>query len=193
MMRTTQLVAAICAALALTSCGGDDGDPIPARQAVQLERLLQQIQRQSDAGACTTLLETTIPALEQRADGLPDSVGSDTRETITDGIAHLRDLAETDCTEEQQPEQTTTEETTPETTTPEETTETTTPEETTTEEETTPPETTTEETTPETTTPEEGQPGEEGNGGTPPGQSGGTPPGQERGRQAGRGDDGGEG
>src|SRR4051812_15799715 len=102
MKRTTQAIAAICAALALASCGGDDGEPISQKRADRLDSLLQQVQRQSDAGGCTTLLETTIPALEKQADALPESVGSDTKETITDGIAHLRDLAETDCAEKEQ-------------------------------------------------------------------------------------------
>jgi hypothetical protein len=104
MMRTTQAIAAICAALALASCGKDEGAPIPQKNAARLESLLQQVQRQSDAGSCTTLINTTIPALENRANHLPGSVGSDTKETITDGIAHLRDLAETDCAEKQQNE-----------------------------------------------------------------------------------------
>jgi hypothetical protein len=104
MKRTTQAIAAACAALMLASCGKDEGEPIPARQADRMDSLLQQVQRQSDAGSCTTLLDKTIPALEDRARRLPDSVGSDTQETITDGIAHLRDLAETDCAEKQQEE-----------------------------------------------------------------------------------------
>jgi hypothetical protein len=104
MNRTTTLIAAICAALALASCGKDEGSPIPAKRAATLERLLQQVQRQSDAGSCTTLLDTTIPALEAQAKRLPSKVGSDTRTTIQDGIAHLRDLAETDCTNKQQQE-----------------------------------------------------------------------------------------
>ena len=112
MKRTTQVIAAVCAALALASCGGDDGEPISQKRADRLDSLLQQVQRQSDAGSCTTLLEATIPALEKQADALPESVGGDTKETITDGVAHLRDLAETDCAEKQQEELPTTDEST---------------------------------------------------------------------------------
>src|SRR3954462_11412628 len=104
MTRTTQAIAAICAALMLASCGKDEGEPISQKRADRLDSLLQQVQRQSDAGSCTTLLEQTIPALEKQADALPESVGSDTKETITDGVAHLRDLAESDCAEKQQEE-----------------------------------------------------------------------------------------
>ena len=70
MKRTTQAIAAVCAALVLASCGKDEGDPIPAKQAARLNALLEQVQRQSDAGSCNTLLKTTIPALEQRANEL---------------------------------------------------------------------------------------------------------------------------
>jgi hypothetical protein len=139
MKRTTQAIAAVCAALVLASCGKDEGEPIPQGRADRLDSLLQQVQRQSDAGSCTTLLDTTIPALEKQADALPESVGSDTKETISDGVAHLRDLAETDCAEKQQEELPTTDEST---TTSEPSTTTTTTEETTTTD------TTSEETTP---------------------------------------------
>ena len=186
MMRTTQAIAAVCAALVLASCGGDDGEPIPADNAATLERLLEQVQRQSDAAACTTLIDATIPRLEDEAGQIPDSVSSDTRETIDDGIAHLRDLAETDCTEKQQEELPTTEETTtPETTAPETTTTTTTTEPETTDttkpEETTPPDETT---PPETTPPDTPPDNPPGNGGTgAPGGVGGVSP-----RQQGRGE-----
>ena len=179
MTRVATAIAALCVVLLLPACGQDDGEPISQRRADRLESLLQRVQRQTDAGACTTLLDTTIPTLEREANRLPEGVGDDTRATIEDGVAHLRDLAETDCAQQQRdepPETTETTEPTTETTEPP-TTETTPTEPTTTE--TTEPE----ETTTETTPPDEG-PGPEidpgtGNGGTPPGQ-GGTPPGQEK-------------
>ena len=170
MTRIATLLAAALAALTLAACG-DEGEPIPTGQAEALIRGLETAQRQAAQGSCGTLRNTTIPALEQRADRLRSTVSADTRETIQDGVAHLRDLAEDDCTARQEEElPTTSDTTTSETTTPETTTpETTTPEETT-PEETTPPETTPPETTPpETTPPEPGNPGS-GNGGTPPGQ-----------------------
>jgi hypothetical protein len=190
MKRTTQAIAAVCAALALASCGGDDGEPISQKRAGRLDSLLQQVQRQSDAGSCTTLLEATIPALEKQADALPESVGGDTKETITDGVAHLRDLAETDCAEKQQEELPTTDEST---TTTEPSTTTTTREESTT---TTEPSTSTD-TTPSTSTnttppPDTSPPDnpDTGNGGTPPpgvgGVGGGTPKGNGNGNGGGK-------
>jgi hypothetical protein len=171
MIRFTTLIAALCAALVLASCGKDEGSPIPAKRATRLENLLKQVQRQSDAGSCTTLLDQTIPALEQQANALPNSVGSDTRTTIQDGIAHLRGLAETDCNNRQQNELPTTTQSTPSTstdTTPSTSTDTTPSTST----DTTPSTSTTPSTDTTPTTPP-------GNGGQTPGQgAGGTPPGK---------------
>ena len=188
MRRTPTALAALIAGLVLASCGGDDGEPIPSRDASQLEGLLQDVDRQAEAGACNQLTETTLPRLLREARRLPNSVSADTRETIEDGVAHLRDLAEEDCAQDRQDEQdtTATEETTqPETTAPTTTTETT-PETTTTEDPTTTEETTTPpETTPPTETVPPDSPGNgNGNGGALPDNpgngNGGTPPGQEK-------------
>jgi hypothetical protein len=172
MTRTATAAAALMAALALAACGKDSGDPIPAKQAQALLRGLDTAQRQADSGtSCGTLLNTTIPALEDRATGIRKTVGSDTRETIRDGIAHLRQLATEQCNQKQQEQlpatsDTTTSETTTSDTTTSETTTQTTDTTTDTSTETTPPTT---ETTPPTTetTPPPTTPGP--NGGTPPG------------------------
>jgi hypothetical protein len=163
MIRATTLTAALLAALALGACGKDDGDPIPASQANALIRGLDTAKRQAEQGSCGTLLRTTLPALEQRAQRLKSTVGSDTRTTIQDGIAHLRELATDQCNQQQEQQlPTTSETTTSETTTSEPTTTTTEPpttDTTTTEPPTTDTQTTT--TAPPTTPPN--------NGGTPPG------------------------
>ena len=180
MIRTSQAIAAICAALVLASCGKDEGEPIPQRQAARLEALLQQVQRQSDPASCVTLLNTTIPKLESQAERLPDSVGSDTQETITDGIGHLRDLAESDCEEQQKPDETDSTESTSTDTTPSTTTDSEPSTSTDTEPSTstdTEPSTSTETTPPDTTPPD--NPGNGNGGSSPPGLgNGGTPPGQ---------------
>ena len=183
MMRFPTALAAALAGLTLASCGGDDGEPIPSGRAERLEKLLQQAERQSADGRCGELHDTAAD-LQREARRLPDRVSADTRETIEDGAAHLRDLASTDCREREPEKQdtttddTTTEDTVP-TTTPPPTTPTTAPPTT----ETQPP--TTEPTTPEETTPTvpptdpggsgpdpnpDPDPGGGGNGGTPPGQ-----------------------
>jgi hypothetical protein len=177
MKRITTVIATPLAALVLASCGGDDGEPIPSRDASQLESLLQAVQRQSDAGACDQLQDTTLPRLQREARRLPDSVSADTRETIEDGVAHLRDLAQEDCADQRddQDQTTTTDETTAPTTTAPPTTTETTPDTTTTEDPTTtetqpPPDPTTppEMTPPPDTTSPPDNPSN-GTGGTPPG------------------------
>jgi hypothetical protein len=158
MRKTKALTAALIAALSLAACGKDEGSPIPAQRAAKLEKLLQQVQAQVDAGSCRTLRDATIPRLESEAARLPRSVGSDVRATIDDGIAHLRQLVDDDCNSRQQPTTTESTTTSESTTTPSTTSETTTPPTTTdtTTETTTPPtttDTTTETTPPPTTTP----------------------------------------
>ncbi len=183
MMRITTALAALLAGIVLASCG-DDGEPIPSGRAERLEALLQDVQRQTESNACNQLTDTTLPRLVRESRRLPDSVSSDTRETIEDGVNHLRSLATDECSrnDQDQPDTTTEETTAPTTTVPPTTTETTPPETTTTEE---PP--TTETTPPETTPPPDTAPppDEPGNGGTPPDPgngngNGGTPPGQEK-------------
>jgi septal ring factor EnvC (AmiA/AmiB activator) len=114
MTRATQVLAVVGAALALSACG-KSGDPIPAAQADRLTSLLDTVQRQADRGSCRTLLNDTIPSLERRAKALPSTVDSNTRTTVGDGIAHLRQLASDQCNRQRQ--QTTTSSTTQSTST----------------------------------------------------------------------------
>jgi hypothetical protein len=172
MIRATTLTAGLLAALALGACGKDTGEPIPAGKATALIRGLDTAKRQAEQGSCGTLLRTTIPVLDRRARDLPSSVGSDTRTTIQDGIAHLRELATQQCNQQKQQQQPTT--TTSDTTTSGTSTETTTTDTTTTDTSATTTDTTTQTTTtdttvpPPTTTPP-------ANGGTPPGAQGAQP------------------
>jgi hypothetical protein len=174
MTRATTLLAAALASLALGACGKDEGQPIPTGRADALIRGLDTAKRQAENGSCGTLLKTTIPALDQRARDLPSSVGSDTRTTIQDGIAHLQELATDECNRKQQDQlPTTSDTTTSETTTSETTTSETTTSDTTTTD-TTPTDTTTTDTTPTDTTPPTTTP--PNNGGTPPGAQQGVQP-----------------
>jgi hypothetical protein len=110
MRRALATLAIAAAGLGVTACGRDEGDPIPKTQADRLVANIELVKRHADSGSCGTLLRNDLPALEQRAQALPSSVGSDVRTTITDAIAHLRELATQDCTK---PEQQTTTDTTP--------------------------------------------------------------------------------
>jgi hypothetical protein len=161
---------ALCALLALVfaGCGGGgDEKTIPRDEAARLVELLQEAQvAAGDQDRCDRLLQL-VPRIQAEVGDLPDSVDSDTRETLTDGVAQLADHAREECqdteTTETAPTTTTETETVPPPTTETETE----PPPTT---ETEPPPTTETEpppTVPEPTVPEEGgaePPGGEGEG-----------------------------
>ena len=157
--------ALVAGGVALAGCGGDDEPQIPRGDASEIVSLLQEVERRmsQERPVCGDV-SRDFPRLEAAVAGLPEDVDGDIRESLDDGVAHLRDLIEAECAELREPEDDTTDttdsepETTPDTT-PETTP--TTPDTTPTTPETTP---TTPETTP--TTPGSGgvQPGDEGDG-----------------------------
>jgi hypothetical protein len=174
--RRVRLLAALALSLTAfgaTGCGHKQGAAIPAAQANDIVGRLQEAQRRSDAHACHDLRTDTIPMLERQVAALPQNVDSNVRATLSDGVAHLKDLVQQQCAA---PPATTT---TPTTTT----TTTTTPTQTSTSLTTTTPttSTTTSATTATTptrtaTTPTATTPG----GVTPPGPNGKGPPGQQK-------------
>jgi hypothetical protein len=154
--------ALLALALVAAGCGGDDeGKPIPAATATQLDAQLDGVQARLDngtAGACKDILEgprgPNLEQVNQIIESLPDDVDSDVRSALQDSFDNLWDRVQDKCDElaqkqEQQPTETQT-----------------TPTETETQTETTPTETTPTETTPTETTPpqDEQLPGGEGNG-----------------------------
>ena len=162
-MTAARLTALAVAAALAAGCGGDDAE-IPRAEAAELRSALLEAKRRLAPLRCGDLSEDSLPKLEERVAALPD--GSDVRESLQDGIDHLRDLIEAECTrQEQEREQTTTEEE-PTTTTEPPTTTTEPP--TTTEEE--PPTTTEEEPPPTTPDTDEGANGDgtDGGGQAPP-------------------------
>jgi hypothetical protein len=118
MRRALATLAIAAAGFAAAGCGKDNGSPIPRTDADALIKSIEQVHRQSDSGACSTLLTSTLPALETRAGNLPPSVGSSVRDTITNAINHLRDLATEDCNNKQNQTNTTTTDTSTSDTTP---------------------------------------------------------------------------
>ena len=166
--------ALLCGALVvLPGCGDSNkGKPIPSDQANHMIALIQRADQQSSDGTCNGA-RAKVREAQGIAAQLPTSVDKDVRQGVTDGLAHMDSLIQSEC---QRPQRTQTQ-TTPTDTTPTETTQSqTTPTETTqtqtTPTQTTPTQTTLTETTPTlknsgtTTTP--------GNGGTPPGQANGA-------------------
>jgi hypothetical protein len=150
--------ALLALALVAAGCGGDDeGKPIPAATATQLDAQLDGVQARLDngtAGACKDILEgprgPNLEQVNQIIESLPDDVDSDVRSALQDSFDNLWDRVQDKCDElaqkqeQQQPTETQT-----------------TPTETETQTETTPTETTPTETTP----PQDEQlPGGEGNG-----------------------------
>ena len=150
---TATVLVALGLALVATGCGDDEGPQIPRDQAAELISSLREANRRvrQDPPVCGDLADDSLPKLEEQAANLPEETDEGVRETVQDGIDHLRSLIEAECAARQdEPEETTT------TTTEEEP-----PPPTTTEEEpppttTTPPETTPPETTPPPETPGNG-------------------------------------
>jgi hypothetical protein len=174
--RTTGFLA-LAACLLAAGCGSDEeGEPIPANIAGQLQTRLDEVERRFafGNGACADIQNDSLPAVEDLLASIPENVDADVRQGLTDGFDRLFVLTDDQC------EQTQTE---PETETPPaqepvptDTTETTPPPT-----ETTPPPTETEEPPPvdTETAPEPGEGGDlpGGEGGSGGGGQGGDAPG----------------
>jgi hypothetical protein len=158
-LRTSRLIAAgVLATVAVAGCGSNDkkaGAPIPRSDAAALINRLEEVKRRSDPFRCNDLRNDTLKVLSRQVQALPASVDPNVRSTLEDGIAHLSQLVDQECAQQNTQTDTTPSDTTPApaTTTPPQTTPTPTP--------TTPPPTTPTPTTPTPTTP--------GNGGATPG------------------------
>jgi hypothetical protein len=109
-------VAAGALALAAAGCGADKKQ-IPRSDSRGIQAVLRTAERQSEAGSCNTLIRDTIPSLERRVRALPDRTDEDVRDSLTDGISNLRNLAVAECTSQERDETTETTETTEPTTT----------------------------------------------------------------------------
>jgi outer membrane biosynthesis protein TonB len=109
--------ALLLAALAVVAIGcGDDEPKIPRADAAELRSALLEAKRRLTPLRCGDLSEDSLPKLEARAAQLPEG---DARDSVEEGIEHLRSLVEAECTAREPEEQDTTPDTTePETTTP---------------------------------------------------------------------------
>jgi len=108
---TALLLMTLGLALVAAGCGGEEGPQIPRDEARSIVRRLQEADRRlsQDPPVCNDLSEDTIPALEDQAANLPEETDADVRETVQDGIGHLRSLIEAECAaREEEPEETTT-------------------------------------------------------------------------------------
>jgi hypothetical protein len=167
--RAACLVALAAGALA-AGCGSDDeGAPIPANIADQLQTRLDEIERRFEFGngACADIENDSKPAVEELVSSVPNDVDADVRQALGESFDRLFELTAEQCEQQQtetQPAPTPTPEPEPEPEptepAPPETTETQAPPET----ETTPPPEQTE-TSPPPTQGQEGEGGEGGDGG----------------------------
>jgi hypothetical protein len=160
---------ALAACLVAAGCGSDDeGEPIPADIAGQLQTRLDEIERRFEFGngACADIQNDSLPAVEDLIASVPQNVDADVRQALADGFDRLFQLTEEQCEE---PESQTEPDTVQPAPVPTDTTQTTPPETT----ETTPPPTETE-APPTTETEPAPLPGEGGDGDGAEGGSGGS-------------------
>ena len=95
-------LAAAAGAFWAAGCGHKQGSPIPAADANDIIGRLQEAQRRSDAHACHDLRIDTLPVLERQVGNLPQNVDSNVRATLQDGVSHLRDLVQQQCSTQTQ-------------------------------------------------------------------------------------------
>ena len=154
-MTALLLVAAVAA---VAGCGGDDEPKIPRQNAEDIIAELKVAKRQAVRPQCSAV-EETIVRIEDHVAELPED--SDVRNTLEDGVDHLRTLVEARCEAREREREETTDTDTDTETTDTDTDTTTQPPEPTEPPETTEPETTqTQPTTPTTpTTPDDGSGG----------------------------------
>lgn len=102
---TTLLAMAAC--LVAVGCGSDDeGKPIPASIADQLQTRLNEIERRFEFGngACGDIENDSRPAVNQLIASIPDNVDADVRQALQDGFDRLFVLSEDECGQGEQAE-----------------------------------------------------------------------------------------
>ncbi len=115
--KQTALLLALVAGLA-AGCGADEeGKPIPAATATDLNGQLNSIQGRLDVpGACGDITGGDDPnttVVQRQIDSLPDDVDADVRDALQQSFDHLFDLVDQECAQEQPTTETDTTETEP--------------------------------------------------------------------------------
>jgi hypothetical protein len=101
--RTTGLLA-LAACLLAAGCGSDDeGEPIPANIAGQLQTRLDEIERRFEfgTGACADIQNDSLPAVEDLLASIPENVDAGVRDGLVEGFDRLFVLTEEQCEEPQ--------------------------------------------------------------------------------------------
>jgi outer membrane biosynthesis protein TonB len=101
--RTTGFLA-LAACLVAAGCGSDEeGEPIPANIAGQLQTRLDEVERRFEFGngACADIQNDSLPAVEDLLASIPENVDADVRQGLTDGFDRLFVLTEDQCEQTQ--------------------------------------------------------------------------------------------
>ena len=97
------LVVLAAGALAV-GCGSDDeGAPIPANIADQLQTRLDEIERRFEFGngACADIESDSKPAVEQLVASVPNDVDADVRQALSESFDRLFELTAEQCEQQQ--------------------------------------------------------------------------------------------
>jgi hypothetical protein len=101
-LKRISILLALCACLATAGCGSDDenGDPIPAQQAAELQNRLDETEARlanGSVGACKDILDDTMPEVTRILSGLPRAVDADVRSALEDSFDNLWNLVDSEC------------------------------------------------------------------------------------------------
>jgi hypothetical protein len=97
-------VLALAAGTLAAGCGSDDeGAPIPANIANQLETRLDEIERRFEfaGGACADIENDSQPAVDQLVASVPDDVDADVRRALQESFDRLFALTTEQCEQQQ--------------------------------------------------------------------------------------------
>jgi hypothetical protein len=109
--RTTGFLA-LAGCLVAAGCGSDEeGEPIPANIAGQLQTRLAEVERRFEFGngACADIQNDSLPAVEDLLASIPENVDADVRQGLTEGFDRLFVLSEEQCEQTQTETETETE------------------------------------------------------------------------------------
>ena len=95
--RAAAAVAAAAVLVLAPGCGGNDRSLIPASSARDLLAHMDEIETRVDNRACTSVRNSSLPALRREVDGLPKRVDPAVRTTLDDGLGRLEELVRTEC------------------------------------------------------------------------------------------------
>jgi hypothetical protein len=101
--RTTGFLA-LAGCLVAAGCGSDEeGEPIPANIAGQLQTRLAEVERRFEFGngACADIQNDSLPAVEDLLASIPENVDADVRQGLTEGFDRLFVLTEEQCEQTQ--------------------------------------------------------------------------------------------